>query len=141
MVPVEAVRVHALSRLLVLEMFCRLFATRGNFFVSRGQSVCVTSRPPFLRTQSHKPINCIPLRFPSPCPANQRRVAIFQGIGGVFSLSLFLFFRVQFRYSKKSTRDFCLTACGQPLFKQPPVSAALVCECGWSERLKLSEQQ
>lgn len=117
-------------------------ATRGKLFVPCGQSVCVTSRAPFfVHTEPHtnKLHPALVSLHSEPCPANQRRVSIFQRTGWVFhSLS---FFRVQFRYSKKSTHELCLTVCGQPPIKQPPVSAALVCECGWSERLKLSEKQ
>lgn len=73
---------------------------------------------------------------PEACPTNQRRRH------RLASLSRSLpFFRLQLRYSEKSTPEFCLTGCGQPAFKQPPVSAALVWRCGWSERSKLSVQQ
>lgn len=135
----ERLHVHELCTLFILE---HILPTGGKFFVPRGPSVCFTSWTPFLRRQSHRPIKCIPRRFPlrpEPCPANQRRASIFQRIGWVFTCGLF--FRVQLRYSKKSTRELCLTACGQAPIKQPPVSAALVCECGPSERMRLSEQQ
>lgn len=105
---------------------CYLFTIRVNFFRERTAShpdpFCVREATN-QQTTPHSGLPCIL----NPRPLINRDLPLF-----VRSAELFFFlFSSGCNWGiPKSRLWVCLTACGQPLFKHSPASAALVCNCG-----------